>query len=193
MTSHTMRDDPPQPDTEPETTRVNNWAMWSLSSAYILAGSSTPNYSRVLRLVETEQELRYMAAKIALVETCITPFWLDTWNLPRLETPTFWITGVLPAIRKELDRRTRPARTWGANSPIAKIKAENTVEEVAERVTQLTKAGAGFKGLCPFHKERSPSFYVWPDSQRWKCFGACATGGDVVDLLRMLGDRGRSA
>ncbi|MCH2500236.1 MAG: CHC2 zinc finger domain-containing protein [Dehalococcoidia bacterium] len=46
------------------------------------------------------------------------------------------------------------------------------------------------KGLCPFHQERSPSFYVWPASQRWRCFGSCVEGGEVIDLLRKLREQG---
>ena len=172
-----------------DTVSLDIWAELQLGSANILGG----DYSRVLRRVENRQKLRNLAAKIAFIETSVTPGYLDLFGLPQLESPSFWVTEVLPAIRKELDRRDKPARAWGANSPIAKIKAENRVEDVAERVTQLSKTGKAMKGLCPFHDEKSPSFYVWPDTQRWRCFGACATGGDVVDLMRHLDNQRRRA
>ena len=165
---------------------IENWAELELGSAHILNG----DYSKVLRRVEKVQELRRIAAKIAFVETQVTPGYLDLLRLPQLESPSFWVSEVLPAIKNELERRTRPVKTWGPNSPIARIKAENRVEDVAERLTNLRKAGPGLKGLCPFHKERTPSFVVWPDSQRWRCFGACADGGDVVDLIRKQSERG---
>ena len=41
------------------------------------------------------------------------------------------------------------------------------------------------KICCPFHKENTPSFSYNPNTGRWRCFGACHTGGDVIDLHRM--------
>ena len=41
------------------------------------------------------------------------------------------------------------------------------------------------KVCCPFHKEDTPSFSYNPSTGRWRCFGACKTGGDVIDLHRM--------
>jgi DNA primase len=56
------------------------------------------------------------------------------------------------------------------------------VEFISDYVT-LQKAGRNFKGLCPFHADTAPSFIVFPDGQRWYCFGACATGGDIFTFL----------
>jgi DNA primase len=47
---------------------------------------------------------------------------------------------------------------------------------------QLKKAGASFKGLCPFHGEKTPSFTVTPARETWKCFG-CGKGGDLFNFV----------
>ncbi|WP_432482248.1 DNA primase [Kineococcus esterisolvens] len=58
-------------------------------------------------------------------------------------------------------------------------------EVVAEQVT-LRPGGVGsFKGLCPFHEERTPSFTVRPAVGRWHCFG-CGEGGDVIEFVRRI-------
>lgn len=63
------------------------------------------------------------------------------------------------------------------------IKQRVDVVEVISRYTQLKRAGSIYKGLCPFHNERTPSFVVFPNSGTWHCFGACGTGGDVISFV----------
>lgn len=58
------------------------------------------------------------------------------------------------------------------------------VEFIGSRV-KLSKAGRNFKGLCPFHSEKSPSFMVSPDRQVFHCFG-CGKGGSAIDFLMEL-------
>ena len=48
----------------------------------------------------------------------------------------------------------------------------------------LRRAGANFKGLCPFHQEKTPSFYVSPSKQIFKCYG-CGAGGDVFTFIQL--------
>lgn len=51
--------------------------------------------------------------------------------------------------------------------------------------TQLKRSGKSWKGLCPFHNEKTPSFHVMPDESRWYCYG-CSEGGDLIDFLRRI-------
>jgi DNA primase len=68
---------------------------------------------------------------------------------------------------------------------------EETIREIRDRAdiigligryVELKKAGRNFKGLCPFHGEKTPSFNVNPDKQIFHCFG-CGEGGDVISFL----------
>ncbi|HYT36761.1 MAG TPA: DNA primase [Ktedonobacteraceae bacterium] len=67
-------------------------------------------------------------------------------------------------------------------SLIGAIKAKIDVAEEVGLVVALRKSGKSLQGLCPFHNERTPSFYVFPESQTWRCFG-CNEGGDVFTFV----------
>jgi hypothetical protein len=50
---------------------------------------------------------------------------------------------------------------------------------------KLRKSGRNFKGLCPFHKEKTPSFMVYPQENRYYCFG-CQSNGDIFSLVMQM-------
>src|SRR5215831_2206170 len=65
------------------------------------------------------------------------------------------------------------------------LKAQtDIVQVITDVVPSLKKTGATWKGLCPFHQERTPSFNVNRDKGFFKCFG-CGAGGDVVKFIEM--------
>lgn len=65
---------------------------------------------------------------------------------------------------------------------LQQIKDRLDVADFIRTYVQLSPAGKNLKGLCPFHKEKTPSFVVSPDRQIWHCFG-CSAGGDVIAFL----------
>lgn len=70
------------------------------------------------------------------------------------------------------------------DSDIALVRDRARIEEVIGQVVTLTSAGGGsYKGLCPFHDERTPSFHVTPAKGVWHCFG-CQAGGDVFQFVQ---------
>jgi DNA primase len=86
------------------------------------------------------------------------------------------------------------------DSTIDEIKRRLDIFDIVGQTVQLKRSGKAFRGLCPFHNEKSGSFYVWPDSGTWRCFG-CNEGGDLFsfvqkrdnlsfrEALQFLGDR----
>ena len=64
------------------------------------------------------------------------------------------------------------------------VKAQTDIVQVIGDAVPLKKAGATWKGLCPFHQEKTPSFNVNRDKGFFKCFG-CGAGGDVVKFIEL--------
>lgn len=64
----------------------------------------------------------------------------------------------------------------------AEIKSKLPVLDVVGETVALKRAGSTYKGLCPFHSEKTPSFIVSPDRESWRCFG-CGEGGDIFTFL----------
>lgn len=66
------------------------------------------------------------------------------------------------------------------------IKARLDIVNYIQQYVPIKKAGRIYKAPCPFHAEKTPSFVVNPDKQTWRCFGACAEGGDVFTFAQKL-------
>lgn len=62
------------------------------------------------------------------------------------------------------------------------IKSRLDIVQYINQYVPLKKQGKYWKAPCPFHAEKTPSFVVNEDNQSWRCFGACATGGDIFNF-----------
>src|SRR5262249_39955749 len=72
-----------------------------------------------------------------------------------------------------------------SDSVLAELRSAADIVEVIGEHTKLKKAGRAWKGLCPFHKERTPSFHVDRSKGLYHCFG-CGAGGDVIHFVRQI-------
>ena len=68
---------------------------------------------------------------------------------------------------------------------IQQLKQYSDIEQIVSSYVPLKKHGRYLSGLCPFHSEKTPSFYVYPQTQSFYCFG-CGAGGDVITFVRQI-------
>ena len=68
---------------------------------------------------------------------------------------------------------------------IEEVRTSNDIVDVISQYVTLKRSGRNFFGLCPFHKEKSPSFAVSPDKQIFHCFG-CGAGGNVIHFVSKI-------
>jgi len=69
-----------------------------------------------------------------------------------------------------------------SESTIREIREKADIVSVVSETVSLSRSGGSFRGLCPFHREKTPSFFVHPSRQVYKCFG-CGEGGSVFHFL----------
>lgn len=62
---------------------------------------------------------------------------------------------------------------------VQEIKDKLNIVDYIKALIPLSSSGKNLKGLCPFHKEKTPSFMINADRQIWHCFGGCNAGGDI--------------
>ncbi|MDM8526884.1 DNA primase [Anaerolineales bacterium HSG24] len=69
-------------------------------------------------------------------------------------------------------------------SVVDEVKARLDIFDVISETVSLRKSGQSYTGFCPFHTNtKTPSFVLFPHTQTWRCFGACADGGDIFSFV----------
>jgi DNA primase len=72
-----------------------------------------------------------------------------------------------------------------AKDTVAEIKERLSIQDIISPYVKLHRAGRSLVGLCPFHKEKTPSFHVSPERGTWHCFG-CGEGGDGFSFIEKI-------
>ena len=104
---------------------------------------------------------------------------------------SYWQATVLPLLKRRIER-PNPRPYSGPGDIFAAVKSAVQLEDFAAKFTELEAAGKDrMRGRCPLHSENSPSFVIYRETQTWRCFGACAIGGDIIALTQKLKDKGR--
>lgn len=68
---------------------------------------------------------------------------------------------------------------------LQELRDRNDITDVVSSYVTLKKAGRLYSGRCPFHNEKTPSFYVYPDTQSFYCFG-CGAGGEAITFIKKI-------
>lgn len=96
--------------------------------------------------------------------------------MPEDPEPKWWVIN---------NRTRRSIDTKVGGTLIEKIKAVGVLQDVVSATTTLTGFGNIQTAKCPLHNEQNgKALVVWIDDQRWKCFGQCGVGGDVIDFVQ---------
>lgn len=88
-----------------------------------------------------------------------------------------------------LKRLLMVAKDWKPKGRLTEEQIQqalNTpIENIANQHIKFYKSGKALVGLCPFHREKHPSFYIYPETNSFWCYG-CNQGGDVINFVRLL-------
>lgn len=128
--------------------------------------------------------------KLKIIERSKIPWFWKMWLALNEGAELINIDKHLSRLRFE--QQIARGRTW--NSAKGKGVSQEQVE-AARRAdivvllqnagVQLYRSGQNWRGLCPFHQEKNPSFYVYTHDNRFHCFG-CSKNGDTITLIREL-------
>ena len=145
---------------------------WQEIEREIVEGQVKP-FLRKLKGVKDEIKRRFYKESLKLM---VNPMLVKAINnIQRLRRLEF-----IANYRPKKDVKSK-ARDFEAKIEQAK---QTPIVNIASSFLQLKKSGRNYKALCPFHQEKHPSFYLYPETNSFYCFG-CNQGGDVIKLVEL--------
>jgi hypothetical protein len=145
------------------------------------------------KIIELEEDKKRLIEIIQKKLSLIKANFIDYYSIVIL---TAWVRANegerYIKIDKQIERLKRlisPSKTLVPNTFITEEQIRQALEvrivDIAARYTRLKRSGSNFIGLCPFHKEKHPSFYIYTKTDSFYCFG-CNQGGNTINLVRKL-------
>lgn len=135
-------------------------------------------------------ELERIMPTLPVIENAISLRGLYLVMLPKMKQELRQIERHIRRLQRCLellegrDIFTKPADLPG-HVDVKILKDQVDVVDVIGQWVELRPGGRSLKGRCPFHKDRSPSFAVYPETQSWHCFAGCG-GGDVITFIQKI-------
>lgn len=141
-----------------------------------------------LAIRKKEKEIQFQLAKLYALKTDSFSEWFGEEIIKQFVMPE------LTALEKTFFRLRRFQNLFSPKKELRnsthfeekiEIARRFPIEELARSKLELRQAGRNFISLCPLHNERTPSFYVYPETNSFYCFG-CNQGNDVINLAMAL-------
>jgi hypothetical protein len=137
---------------------------------------------------DTRTDADVLAARFTMKELRKELHVVEVNCLPDQEDYGYWLW-YADVIYKAIDIKKQIQQKPGVQSGHLNVE---TIKQCADIVSiienyavKLKKAGHNFKGLCPFHNERTPSFIIYPEEKRYHCYG-CQADGDVIGFVMKM-------
>jgi hypothetical protein len=133
-------------------------------------------------------DAQFLADRFSLTELRLEAHKADIQARPDWDDFGFWCwyrDTVEQAIIIKQQTQPKPIVKPGHIDLVALKEQADIVAVIESYGVKLRKSGCNFKGLCPFHKEKTPSFMVYPQEKRYYCFG-CQSTGDVFGFIMRM-------
>src|SRR3989344_1443642 len=148
------------------------------SSAILSNTRPQPVSTTISKIVQRISSRRRLVCEVVIVSVLrwpIQPLW-------GTQTPEARIARYIYSVKH---RQKRGRIRMMATDTVLEVKNKLSIQEVVAPYVKLHRAGKSLVGLCPFHKEKTPSFHVSPERASYHCFG-CGEGGDMFSFIEKV-------
>ncbi len=133
------------------------------------------------------EEIERIIPKLPVIEDQISLRGIYEVMVPRMKQELYGIERHIKWLQKYYDLMHESShfnpKVFRNRVDAKELKSRINIVDIIQSEVELKPSGRSMKGRCPFHNDRSPSFHVYEDSQRWWCY-ACNEGGDVFNFIQ---------